>query len=157
MALPTDSGTDMHSFLQLSRPAVVSSKAQLSLPDLIPESELPSTADDSVPIKLKHLVFDPRLPAELFLPDGSTETAVEEELNQGSCAFHVYATGFQHTMITVPFDWSALDNLTYYVYCPHPDSDAADVLIHSAKTAHLACTSARTVADALNSKHLPQR
>ena len=123
---------EMHSFLQLSHHSVPSLRAQISLQELISPPASSDQSEVCVPFRLKHLEFDGKLPDELFLPDGSTETIVEEELNQGTCAFHVYATGFQNIMLTVPFDWTAKDPLTHYVYCPHPESDEADVLLHSA-------------------------
>ena len=114
----------MHSLLQLNMQSLsqlnqhdAPVKTMIPFQGLIPEDDFPGHNDVCVcvPFKLGRLEFDSQLPDELLLPDGSTETEVEVELNKSSRAFHVYATGYHNIMLTVPFDWSANANWTHYV------------------------------------------
>ena len=108
---PSAQGADMHSLLQLNMQNFSQLNQHdapvkmISLHDLIPEDNSHGHDEE----------FDSQLPDELLLPDGSTETEVEVELNKSSRAFHVYATGYYNIMLTVPFDWSANANWTHYV------------------------------------------
>ena len=91
---------------------------------LLLDSLLHTTAhsNDFIPVRLIHLVFEPSLPCELFLPDGYGIHDIEKELDMFGYQMHVYETERKGQVITVPFNWQYAPGTYHYIYCQLGDN-----------------------------------
>ena len=107
----------------------VPTKQFISLEDHVP---MPSQQAVFVPVKLKHLVYDPALPNELFLADGYGSHDVEHELELLGHQRHVYVMQGTGIAVTVPIEWKQEPEVTHLIYCPVHDTAAEtpDVILH---------------------------
>ena len=118
--------------LQVSatKKTAVSSRQSICLEDLVPA---PSQPVAFVPVKLKHLIYDPALPNEVFLVDGHSSHDIENELALLGHQRHVYIMPGTGVAVTVPINWKQESEVIHIIYCPAQDTakEFQDIILHS--------------------------
>ena len=113
-----------------TKKTAVSSRQFICLEDLVPA---PSQPVALVPVKLKHLIYDPALPNEVFLVDGHSSHDIENELALLGHQRHVYIMPGTGVAVTVPIDWKQESEVIHIIYCPAQDTakEFQDIILHS--------------------------